>query len=882
MANIKPDDSENSIWQGYSLQAPPATSSHPPPFESSYASPALTIPYHGRPQKSSYRSLDIPSIHTRPPPREGNGVLTASPPSLNTHHSYPSLKRAFHTSDDLPYGENVQDFREELPADPKPTINQDHRLLSFARLPEKRTVLDGQGRVQQIELQAQIHGMFFLSELATPSSEPLLVQPELTCYRRNLFQISGNVTTPRGPISLITERGERIAVVSLEVTISATESVDGHVVKLIVIPWKTPPPNSPEVGPGQEHEPTPIPLEPFDDGRETNSDFTVYPIAYRRLQFRIATANNGRRRELQQHFTLHLNVVGTLANGTKTNVCETSTAPIVVRGRSPRNFQARKEIPLVGSSSSRGQPPELHVSTGNMPIGIPSDGKGKPLKAHTLELPRSPFTFDSANIQGSPSLIRQSTWNVAHASDHSTTPNTPSYPAPAIGLENYLQVNHSNPDISQHPSSHSPTASLSATQAHPPSMRQQYAYHPASAPPTGGPPIRFIDSNPRPTKSPRHVAPPDLPANGPYSEYGTRFAPPYSGPAEAMPTRGADYFPTTLPMQAWTSAPGPGSIYGTSAQQQQQQQPASSSQHVRRSDLYTRSRSTSPAPSSPVDPELERQLQARLADIYGPLPVLNLPIPAKENSIPIQHPPSTNADPDPQNEDEEAQQPPTFEFRLFSSKPSTTSTSQTNSYTEPQIQQIILQDSDSDLGEGGFIIPHRKHTYYFAEKASGDKKKRIESVALTGEEVAELARRRAWGLECPWRVRVLRVSAQSTKSKSKAGETVEGKVECVDINEEEGEKRKQPGKKRRIILREREKKKKEERERKLKEKELMEETEREKRTRRNREKKVKKRLKEKAKKAEGVGLKDLAVATNGNTAGGESTVRNEEESNALN
>ncbi|KAH8682872.1 hypothetical protein BGZ60DRAFT_427361 [Tricladium varicosporioides] len=567
MANIKPDDSENSVWQGYSLQAPPATSTHPPPFESNYASPALSIPYHGRPQKSSYRSMDIPSIHSRPPPREANVVLTASPPTLSTHHSYPSLKRAFQTSEDLPYGENVQDFREEIPVDPKPTINQDHRLLSFARLPEKRTLLDGQGRVQQIELQAQIHGMFFLSELATPSNEPLLVQPELTCYRRNLFQISGNVTTPRGPISVITERGERVAIVSLDVSISATESVDGHVVKLIVIPWKTPPPNSPEVGPGQEHEPTPIPLEPFDDGRDGNSDFTVYPIAYRRLQFRIATANNGRRRELQQHFTLHLNVVGTLSNGTKVNVCETSTAPIVVRGRSPRNFQARKEIPLVGSSSSRGQPPELHVTTGNMPIGLPSDGR-KPLKPQTLELPRSPFTFDSANIPGSPSLIRQSTypgWSAAHTSEHNTTPNTPSYHAPSAGLENYLQVNHSNADI-PHGSTHSPIATHSATHPHPPPMRQQYAYHPASAPPTGGPPIRFIDSNPRPTKSPRHVAPPDLPANAPYQEYGTRFAPPYSGPTEAMPTRGADYFPTTMPMQAWTSAPEPGPIYGTSTQ----------------------------------------------------------------------------------------------------------------------------------------------------------------------------------------------------------------------------------------------------------------------------------------------------------------------------
>ena len=409
MANIKPEDTDNnSIWQGYSLQTPSSNPSHPPSFEPNYLHNPLSLPYHGR-EKGSYRSLDIPSIHTRPPPRDGggNGILTASPPSLNTHHSYPSLKRAFQNTEDSPYGEVVQDFKDEMPEVAKPAINQDHRLLSFARLPEKHTIIDNQGRVQQIELAAQIHGMFFLSELATPLGEGL-VQPELTCYRRNLFQISGTATTPRGSMTMITERGERIPIVSLEVCISATESVDGHSVKLIVIPWKTPPPNSPEVGPGQEHEPSPIPLVPFDEGSpDASNEYSVYPIAYRRLQFRIATANNGRRRELQQHFTLHLNVVGTLSNGTKANVCETSTAPIVVRGRSPRNFQARKEIPLVGSSSSRGQPPELHVSTALALNPVAPDGQSK-TKPQTLELPRSPFTFDSGNIQGSPSLLRQS------------------------------------------------------------------------------------------------------------------------------------------------------------------------------------------------------------------------------------------------------------------------------------------------------------------------------------------------------------------------------------------------------------------------------------------------------------------------------------------
>jgi hypothetical protein len=237
-------------------------------------------------------------------------------------------------------------------------------------LPGKFTISDQYGRVQQIELSAQIHGLFFLSEMTTPSGDSLLAQPELTCYRRNLFQISGTVTIPTARISLFTERGEQIPIVSLDVRLSASESVEGHPVKLIVVPCKTAPPNSND-SPEQEREPAEIPLHRMEPGQVTpptasngslfagaNSNFSVYPIAYRRLQFRIATANCGQRRELQQHFTLHLNVVATIANGTKCNVCETSTIPIVARGRIPRSFQVRKEIALVGSSSRRGEDPK--------------------------------------------------------------------------------------------------------------------------------------------------------------------------------------------------------------------------------------------------------------------------------------------------------------------------------------------------------------------------------------------------------------------------------------------------------------------------------------------------------------------------------------------
>ena len=410
MANIKLEDTDNNlVWHGYNLQTPTSNSAHPTSLDSYYSHNLAQKSYHEG-KRGSQCSIDIPSIHRRPPPQRrecGTENITASPLILDTNYSSTSLKRAFQDTEESTHGEVFRDFKDEKQDVAKPAINQDHRLLSFTRLPDKHTIIDEEDRVQQIELAAKLHGMFFLSDLATPSAEGR-GQPELTCYRRNLFQISGIATTPRGSMTVLTEHGERVPIVSLEVCISAKESVDGQDVKLIVIPWKTPPPNSPEVGTGQEHEPLPIPLRPCDEGNpDVTSENSVYSIAYRRLQFRIATANNGRRRELQQHFTLYLNVVGTLANGNKAIVCETSTTSIVVRGRSPRSFQARKEIPLVGSSSSRGQPPELRVSTTLQTNPVATEEKPK-VKPQSIELPRSPFTFDPGNNQGSPSLFRLS------------------------------------------------------------------------------------------------------------------------------------------------------------------------------------------------------------------------------------------------------------------------------------------------------------------------------------------------------------------------------------------------------------------------------------------------------------------------------------------
>lgn len=175
----------------------------------------------------------------------------------------------------------------------------------------------------------------------------------MTCYRRNLFQITGEITIPRTLRYILTDQGENIPIIGQELAISATESSEGNSVKIISVPWKTPiNPNAPHADEKAEREPPSIPLDLM-NVQDLDSEYASFPFQWKRLQFRIATANNGRRKELQQHFVVRLKVVATLATGGKIPICEVQSGPIIVRGRSPNNFKSRKDQPLSGSGHAR-------------------------------------------------------------------------------------------------------------------------------------------------------------------------------------------------------------------------------------------------------------------------------------------------------------------------------------------------------------------------------------------------------------------------------------------------------------------------------------------------------------------------------------------------
>ena len=283
------------------------------------------------------------------------------PPSTGLQH--PAILKRYSSGFEDPFAESTMAQFDQVPPEglpESPSIDRDSKYLSFHMPQYNYTLLDDSFRRSSVNINAQLHGMFFLAESQWPATaDTPPPPPELTCYRRNLFQITGSVTLPRNLRYVFTDDGSRIPIYELELAVSATESVENNAVKIISVPWKTPASGEATKPEDKvEREPPTIALDKM-SGQDLDTDYTTFPIQWKRLQFRIATANNGRRKELQQHFTLHLKIMASLSTGGKISIAEARSGAVIVRGRSPRNFAARKDLPLSSSSTARKHLPSV-------------------------------------------------------------------------------------------------------------------------------------------------------------------------------------------------------------------------------------------------------------------------------------------------------------------------------------------------------------------------------------------------------------------------------------------------------------------------------------------------------------------------------------------
>lgn len=221
----------------------------------------------------------------------------------------------------------------------------DNKLLGFSEPMRSVTVIDDAGNIVDTYLSAELYGMFFVAEDVfggETTGRPL----ELTCYRRNLWQCSGQVTLPRAISHIIDDQGRQLPIVELAASITALESIEGKAAEIISIPWKNANPQQPE----ESKVASAPPLISLDLGTAQEIDATrlSLPVSWKRLQFKHATANNGRRKGLQQHYVVQINLVAKTKSGDMVKIAEVQSGPVIVRGRSPRNFDSRRDVPLTG------------------------------------------------------------------------------------------------------------------------------------------------------------------------------------------------------------------------------------------------------------------------------------------------------------------------------------------------------------------------------------------------------------------------------------------------------------------------------------------------------------------------------------------------------
>lgn len=177
---------------------------------------------------------------------------------------------------------------------------------------------------ESIIVTAQLSGLFY------QSTDDLTSDANLICYRRNFFQVRGSIVLPDGLAALTRSLGLSPAPFELLVALSAMDSVYQHCTTIISLPK----------GNVESSVVAPIAVEVHKDHKAREP----IPFVWSRLQFRNATLKSGRRKDksIEQSFVAKIEVCLRLRDGSLKPLTGICSVPLIVRGRSPRNFGTAK------------------------------------------------------------------------------------------------------------------------------------------------------------------------------------------------------------------------------------------------------------------------------------------------------------------------------------------------------------------------------------------------------------------------------------------------------------------------------------------------------------------------------------------------------------
>ncbi|KAJ2744270.1 hypothetical protein GGI20_003101 [Coemansia sp. BCRC 34301] len=214
---------------------------------------------------------------------------------------------------------------------PQSSSTEDVPFFGMVRQLRQIVSIDGANKYA-VRLFPQVDRGFFLAD------------SEWTCYRRNYFQVSctlglvgerGPATDSECPCVVVDADGTARTAIRFLVAISAqVASTHDKDVELVQ--------HTPKRDKGPQTTPQPQPIRCSSSSSSAISSSTV---CFERLQFKTATANNGKRRAAQQYYMLVVDLLADCDDGERCLVASTASSPIVVRGRSPGHYADSVQAP---------------------------------------------------------------------------------------------------------------------------------------------------------------------------------------------------------------------------------------------------------------------------------------------------------------------------------------------------------------------------------------------------------------------------------------------------------------------------------------------------------------------------------------------------------
>ncbi|CAG8477991.1 9528_t:CDS:2 [Paraglomus occultum] len=185
-----------------------------------------------------------------------------------------------------------------------------------------------QKRVYKLTIKSKVDRGFFLAD------------NDWTCYRRNYFQISSafTITTSSGHTVNESETPCLVEVDSqfhtcTQFLLGITARVSNSDKKIELVQ------HTPKRDKGPQSVPTPKPIRPGGNLSLSSVGSNSNIVTFERIQFKTATANNGKRRAAQQYYVVLVDLYAQPESGGELIRIATSTsAPLVVRGRSPGHY----------------------------------------------------------------------------------------------------------------------------------------------------------------------------------------------------------------------------------------------------------------------------------------------------------------------------------------------------------------------------------------------------------------------------------------------------------------------------------------------------------------------------------------------------------------